>query len=113
MGNPGLSYARVERLILRLPAESRLWKSILKEENLDTWSRQDELLASIFDALNLQLWVSENQHKKRGQQSKQPDRYPRPSDKAKEEQEKMAKADLARRLLEQRERLFNASKVQD
>lgn len=101
MGSQGLSFARVERLMLRLPHGSRLMLSLL--EKPVKWTMENEQLASIYDALTLRLWQAANEGKKKHQWSKQPDPFPRPSDIGKEKQDK---ADLSKKLLEQRERLY-------
>ncbi len=107
MGNPGLSYARVERLLIRLPYESRLFKTLLKTPVV--WTVENEQLACIFDALNILAWQNENEGRKKHQQTKQPERYPRPADMERKSEEKTRKSEMARRLLEQKERLANGN----
>lgn len=112
MGTEGLSFARVERLLLRLPLHSRLFTKL--QGNKIVWTSENEQLACIFDALALSLWQKENESKKVNQQTKKPERYPRPGDEHRAKQEKAKRSELAVKLLAQKERLsIGKGNVQD
>lgn len=104
MGTNGFSYNRAARLIQVLPRESRLFQKFITEDQEHDWTIELELLASIFDAVVMNIWVTQNQNKQRSQQSKKPVPIPRPTSISQKQKEQESKALLFDKLKAQQER---------